>query len=146
DLQLTNLPIEKINLRLAGRSLCRRAAAVKHARRAVQQLLLPIVDLVRMNPERARQLGDGPIASDRRQRYLRLEPRIVLVACPLHLLLLRHRRFLGAGLHLSQLSHFRGPAQTTASCSPGIRKARSTSSCGANTRPSLSGWTRSTKK
>jgi REP-associated tyrosine transposase len=32
----------------------------------------------------------------------------VLLPCPLHLLL---PRFLGAGLHLSQLSHFRGPAQ-----------------------------------
>jgi hypothetical protein len=29
----------------------------------------------------------------------------------LHVLLLRHQRVLGAGLHLSQLSHFRGPAQ-----------------------------------
>jgi hypothetical protein len=28
----------------------------------------------------------------------------------LHVLLLRHQRVLGAGLHLSQLSHFRGPA------------------------------------
>src|SRR6266403_1277403 len=37
--------------------------------------------------------------------------RPVLLACLLHVLLLRHRRFLGAGLHLSQLSLFRGPAQ-----------------------------------
>jgi hypothetical protein len=29
---------------------------------AVQQLLLPIVDLVRMNPELTRQLGDRPVA------------------------------------------------------------------------------------
>jgi hypothetical protein len=35
----------------------------------------------------------------------------VLLACPLHVLLLRYPRFLGAGLHLSHLSHFRGPAQ-----------------------------------
>jgi hypothetical protein len=35
----------------------------------------------------------------------------VLLACPLHVLLLRHWRFLGAGLRLSQLSHFRGPPQ-----------------------------------
>jgi hypothetical protein len=38
------------------------------------------------------------------------EPRVVLLACPLHVLLLRHWRFLGAGLHLNQLSHFRRPA------------------------------------
>jgi type I restriction enzyme, S subunit len=34
----------------------------------------------------------------------------VLLPCPLHVLLLRHRRLLGAGFHLSQLSQFRGPA------------------------------------
>jgi hypothetical protein len=33
----------------------------------------------------------------------------VLRPRPLHVLLLRYPRFLGAGLHLSQLSHFRGP-------------------------------------
>src|SRR5271156_2073651 len=62
-----------------------------------------------MNPELARQFGDRPIALDRRQRHLRLERRVVLLPCPLHVLLLRLRRFLGAGLHLSLLSHFRGP-------------------------------------
>jgi hypothetical protein len=76
----------------------------------VEQLLLPVVDLIRVNPERARQLGDRPVALDRRQRHLRLERRLVFLPCPLHVLLPRHRRFLGAGLHLSQLSHFRGPA------------------------------------
>src|SRR5262249_44418934 len=111
DLQLTDLPVEKINLRLAGGSFCRRGTPLEHTRRAVQHLLLPVIDLGRMNPELSRQLGDRTIASDRRQRLLRLEPRTVLLACPLHVLLPRHRRFLGAGLHLSQLSHFRGPAQ-----------------------------------
>jgi len=38
----------------------------------------------------------------------------VLLPCSLHVLLLRHRRFLGAGLHLSLLSHFRGPAHQAA--------------------------------
>src|SRR5262249_42268795 len=56
------------------------------------------------------QLGDGPVALDRCQRHLRLEPRTVLLPCPLHVLLPRYPRFLGAGLHLSHLSHFRGPA------------------------------------
>jgi hypothetical protein len=36
----------------------------------------------------------------------------VLLACPLHVLLLRHQRFLAAGLHLNQLSHFPGPSHT----------------------------------
>jgi len=66
-----------------------------------------------VNPVRARQLGDRPVALDRRQRHLGLEPRPMLLACLLHVLLPRHRRFLGAGLHLTnQLSRFRGPPQT----------------------------------
>src|SRR5260370_40280248 len=63
-----------------------------------------------MNPELTRQFGDRPIPLDRRQRHLRFERPVVLLACPLHVLLPRHRRFLGAGLHLSLLSHFPGPA------------------------------------
>src|ERR1700730_9884711 len=65
-----------------------------------------------MDPELARQLGDRPIPLDRRQRHLRLERPVVLLACPLHVLLLRYPRFLGAGLHLSLLSQFRGPAHS----------------------------------
>src|SRR3984893_17370135 len=107
-----DLPVQNIDLRLAGRTLWR-PAALKNARRAVQQLLHPVVDLVRMNPELTRQLGDRPVTPDRRQRHLRLEPRVVLLPCPLHALLLRLRRFLGAGLHLSLLSHFRGPPQSS---------------------------------
>src|ERR1700719_2258133 len=66
-----------------------------------------------MHPEFTRQLGDRPVPSDRRQRHLRLEPRIMFLSCPLHVLLPRYPRVLGAGLHLSQLSHFRGPPQYT---------------------------------
>jgi hypothetical protein len=33
----------------------------------------------------------------------------MFLPCPLHILLPRYPRVLGAGLHLSQLSHFRGP-------------------------------------
>jgi hypothetical protein len=88
------------------------AAALENARRAVQQLLLPGVNLVRMNPVRARQLGDRPVALDRCQRHLRFERRAVLLACLLHVLLPRHQRCLGAGLHLNQLSRFRGPPHT----------------------------------
>src|ERR1700720_3172005 len=65
-----------------------------------------------MHPEFTRQLGDRPVPSDRRQRHLRLEPRIMFLSCPLHVLLPRYPRVLGAGLHLSQLSHFRGPPQS----------------------------------
>src|SRR6202035_5841652 len=88
--------------------------APEEARCAVQQLLLPVVDLVRMHSELTRQLGDRPVLSDRRQRHLRLEPRIMFLPCPLHVLLPRYPRVLGAGLHLSQLSHFRGPPQPLA--------------------------------
>src|SRR6516162_10008175 len=76
---------------------------------------LPVVDLVRVDPKRACQLGDGPVAFDGRQRHLRLEPCAVLFPCPLHVLLPRSPRFLGAGLHLSHLSHFRGPAHRPSS-------------------------------
>src|SRR5438270_12343134 len=113
DLQLADLPIQKIDLRFIGGSL-RRSAALEDAHRTVQQLLLPVVDLVRVNPEMHRQLGDGPVALDCRQRHLRLERRAVLLPCPLHVLLPRYPRFPRAGLHLSHLSHFRGPAQTKA--------------------------------
>jgi hypothetical protein len=40
--------------------------------------------------------------------------RVVLLPCPLHVLP-RYPRALEAGLHLSQLFHFRGPAQRTSS-------------------------------
>src|ERR1700757_1882068 len=92
DLQLADLPIQNIDLRLGGGAL-RHAAALENARGAVQQLLLPAIDLVRMNPERARQLGDRSIAPDRRQRHLRLECRVVLLPCLLHVLLPRYQRF-----------------------------------------------------
>jgi len=49
DLQLANLAVQKIDLRLAGPTLCRRAAALENAHRPIEQLLLPVVDLVRMN-------------------------------------------------------------------------------------------------
>ena len=60
DLQLADLPVQKIKLPLAGSPLRRRTAALEDARRAVQQLLLPVVDPVRMNAELTRQLGDRP--------------------------------------------------------------------------------------
>src|SRR5689334_6086396 len=110
DLQLANLSIQKIDVSFIDGSL-RQSSTLEDPRRTVQQLLLPVVDLVGMDPELSRQLGDGPVALDRRQRHLGLEPRAVLLPCPLHVLLLRYPRFLGAGFHLSHLSHFRGPAQ-----------------------------------
>src|SRR5215831_5484136 len=47
DLQLADLPIEKIDLHPIRGSL-HRSATREDARRAVQQLLLPVVDLVRV--------------------------------------------------------------------------------------------------
>jgi hypothetical protein len=52
-----------------------------------------VLQVVRMNAELTRQLGDRPVPSDRRQRHLRLERRVVLLPCPLHVLLLRYRAF-----------------------------------------------------
>src|SRR5215467_7403652 len=109
DLQLADLPVQKIDLRFIDGSL-RRRAALEDAHGTIEQLLLPVVDLVRVHSEMRRQLGDGPVAPDCRHRHLRLERRAVLLPCPLHVLLPRYPRFLGAGLHLSHLSHFPGPA------------------------------------
>src|SRR5215813_11756147 len=58
-------------------------------------------------------VASSSCGSDCRHRHLRLERRAVLLPCPLHVLLPRYPRFLGAELHLSHLSHFRGPAQET---------------------------------
>jgi hypothetical protein len=49
------------------------AAALKNTRGAFQQPLLPIGDLVRMDPELARQFGDRPVTLYRCQRHLGLE-------------------------------------------------------------------------
>src|SRR5438045_5938142 len=50
DLQLADLPVQKIDLGLIGGSL-RRCAAVEDAHRTIQQLLLPVVVLVRVDHE-----------------------------------------------------------------------------------------------
>src|SRR5438309_7726265 len=100
DLQLADLPVQKIDLGVIAGSL-RRRTTLENASRTVQQLLLPVVDLVRVDPEMHRQLGDGPVALDCRQRHLRLERRAVLLPCPLHVLLPRYPRFLGQGSTLS---------------------------------------------
>ncbi len=56
-------PSEKDNaFRDSSFPRCARAtAAFENARRPVQQLLLPVVDPVRMNAELTRQLGDRPV-------------------------------------------------------------------------------------
>src|ERR1700731_2605939 len=113
DLQLADLPVQNIDLRLVGGAL-RHAAALENAGGPIHNLFLPAIDLVRMNPEMTRQLGPRPVAFHRRQRYLRLERRVVPLPCLLHVLLPRYQRSLRAGLHLSQLSHFRGLAHSSA--------------------------------
>src|SRR5207248_5605484 len=113
DLQLADLPVQKIDLGIVAGSL-RRRTTLEDACRTIQQLLLPVVDLVRVDAEMHRQLGDGPVALDCRQRHLRLESRAVLLPCPLHVLLPCYPRFLGAGLHLIHLSHFSGSSSVAA--------------------------------
>src|SRR5499425_763168 len=82
-----------------------------------------------------RQLGDGAIAPDCRHRHLRRERRVVLLPCPLHVLLPRYPRFLGAGLHLSHLSHFRGPAQTSTASPPSRTSCSGATAATSNTSP-----------
>jgi hypothetical protein len=91
---------------------CARAtAAFENARRPVQQLLLPVVDPVRMNAELTRQLGDRPVRPTAATTTLRFNPRVVLLSVSASSPAPALSRFLGAGLHLSQPSHFRGPVQ-----------------------------------
>src|SRR6516165_5609626 len=87
DLQLANLPVQKIDLRLAGHTLGCCAAAFENACRPVQQLLLPVVDLVRMNAEPPRKLAVLPPPLTPPQRPFPLEPRVVLLPCPFLFLL-----------------------------------------------------------
>jgi hypothetical protein len=61
DLQLADLAVQEVDLCLIDGCL-RRSASLEEARCTVQQLLLPVIDLVRVNPEFPRQLGDGPVA------------------------------------------------------------------------------------
>src|SRR5207253_5212966 len=63
DLQLADLPVQKVDPDIVGGSL-RRRSALENAQRIVQQLLLPVVDLVRVDLEMHRQLGDSPVALD----------------------------------------------------------------------------------
>src|SRR6516225_896424 len=65
DLQLANLPVQEVDLGLVDG--CRRpSTSLEDARRTVQELLLPVIDLVRVNPEFPREIGDGPVAPHRR--------------------------------------------------------------------------------
>src|ERR1700748_814523 len=69
DLQLANLPVQKVDLGLINGCL-RRSASLEDARRTIQQLLLPVIDLVRVNSEFPRQIGDGPVAPHGRYGHL----------------------------------------------------------------------------
>ena len=81
-LQLADLPVQNVDRRRAGRPLRRRGAALENTRRAVQQLLLPVVDLVRMNPEIARQPGDRPVALIAASVTFALNPALCFLRAP----------------------------------------------------------------
>ena len=72
----------KNDLRLVGRPLCSQTTAFENARSTLQRLLLPILDLVWMDPELTRQLGDRPVALDRRQRRRRIKPALYFLGVP----------------------------------------------------------------
>jgi len=57
DLQLADLPVQNIDLGFVDGSL-RRSTVLEDAGHTVQQLLLPVVDMVWMDPKLARQLGE----------------------------------------------------------------------------------------
>ena len=56
------------------------SAAVERLCRSLKQLILPLRDLIRVNVELLRELRNGSVALDRRQRDFRFEYRSV--ACP----------------------------------------------------------------
>jgi hypothetical protein len=58
---MANLPVQDVDLGLTDGCL-RRSTSLEDARRTVQQPLLPVIDLVRVNPEFPREIGDGPVA------------------------------------------------------------------------------------
>jgi len=85
DLQLADLPVQKIDLHLIDGSL-RRSATLENARRTVQQLLPPVVDLIWMDLKLAHRLRDGLVALDAASATLALNPalcffRIRLMSC-----------------------------------------------------------------
>src|SRR3954454_11015198 len=80
--QLANLLIQRSQLRLVRLAMPDRSLVPrKQRRRAVQQRLLPGVDLAGMHTKPARQLGNRAILPDRCQRHFRLELRTVLLPC-----------------------------------------------------------------
>ena len=84
----------------------------KYANRILQQLLLPLRNLVRMNVKLFRQGGKGLIAFEGGYRHFRLERGCVITAgsshCSLLLLVGDFRRLLKQKYHLSDCPNFRG--------------------------------------
>jgi hypothetical protein len=84
--QLPDLGVQLLDLALPLRLGVRADARVERPARVLEQLLLPGVDLVRMNLVLPRQIGGGRLLAHRRQRDPRLHRRVDLPPC-----LLRHR-------------------------------------------------------
>ena len=94
-----------------GFSLSLRSLA-KHPGRALQQLIAPLLDLVRMNVEILRQLDQRLLALDRGHRHFRLECRTVIPAPSSrhgHLLARGNHAAVARKIHLSRLSRFAEP-------------------------------------
>src|SRR3954469_20284826 len=80
--QLADLLIQRRQLRFRRVTAVRQCLVPREQRRrAVQQRLLPRMDLAGMNPKLARQLGYRALLADRRKRHLRLKLRAVLLPC-----------------------------------------------------------------
>jgi hypothetical protein len=80
---------------------------LRKRRRSKRSWASPPARLTQPPPSASGAMGQGFRAACRHG------DRPVLLACLLHVLLPHHRRFLGAGLHLNQLSRFRGPPQSS---------------------------------
>src|SRR5215208_7120924 len=99
-------------MRFACRPLSsNRGTTLENCRRAVQQLLLPGVNLVRGTPYALASSATirSPMIAASATLALNAAPcflRVCFMSCSSAI-----GASLGAGLHLNQLSHFRGPAQ-----------------------------------
>jgi hypothetical protein len=76
--QLPDLGVQLLDLALPLRLGVRAEARVERPARVLEQLLLPGVDLVRMNLVLPRQIGGGRFLTDRGERNLRLGRRVDL--------------------------------------------------------------------
>src|SRR6185437_1779925 len=128
DRQLANLGVQLLDRACRRRLRVHPDLGIEHPRRMVQQLLLPRIDLVRMNLVTLRQVVHCRLLAQRLDRNLRLQPRVNLPSRLRHVPL-RSKPFGADFLQPSQWSQKPGPLQSsrdwvTSSLSPNLWATR----------------------